>query len=183
MGFEYVYPEDKYILIGTITKAHGMRGEVKILCFSGEPEQISDYENLVLVDRKGTLSPVLAVKKARPQGKIAITLFDTISDRNGSESVEGAGVLIHKDDLPEIDEDEYYWHQVIGKSVVNTSGDVLGKVDSIFSNGAQDIMVLKKRRGHDVMIPIVADIVLDTDGEQVVIDPPVGLLDMNEKDA
>lgn len=183
MSFEYVYPKDKYILIGTITKAHGMRGEVKILCFSGEPEQLSDYENLVLVDRKASLSPVLAIKKTRPQGKIAITLLESISDRNRSEAIEGSGVLVDKNELPEIDEDEYYWHQLIGKSVVDTEGVLLGKIDSIFSNGAQDIMVLGKRRGHDVMIPIVADIVLDTDGEQVVIDPPAGLLDMNQKEA
>ena len=183
MSFEYVYPEEKYILIGTVTKAHGMRGEVKILCFSGEPEQVSDYENVVLVDRRAALSPVLAIKKTRPQGKIAITLLESISDRNLSESIEGAGVLIHRADLPEIDEDEYYWHQLIGKSVVDTKGNLLGKIDSIFSNGAQDIMVLGKRQGHDVMIPIVAEIVLDTDGEQVVIDPPAGLLDMNEREA
>ena len=133
MSIEYVYPEDKYILIGAVTKAHGMRGEVKILCFSGEPEQVSDYKSVVLISRKGALSPVLAIKKTRPQGKVAITLLETVLDRNGSEAIEGMGVLLNREDLPEVDDDEYYWHQLIGKPVVDTDGTLLGKIDNIFS--------------------------------------------------
>lgn len=179
MSKDYPYSKDDFILIGVVNKAHGMKGEVKIYCYSEQPDNLAGYQQIVLVDKKGSYSPHLKIKKSRAHGKMAITLLETITDRNRAEYIEGMGVLLPKDDLPEIEKDEYYWHQLIGKAVVDPEGNSLGVIKEIFSNGAQDIMVVTTATS-EVLIPIVADIVLSTDQEQVLIDPPAGLLNMNE---
>ncbi len=179
MSTDYTYSKEDFILIGAVSKAHGMKGEVKIYCFSEQPDNLNSYQNVVLVDQKGSCSPHLKVKKSRAHGKMAITLLDTITDRNRAESIEGMGVLLPKEDLPETKKDEYYWHQLIGKTVIDLEGKSLGLIEEVFSNGAQDIMVVKNTV-NEFFIPIVADIVLKTDQEQVLIDPPAGLIDMNK---
>lgn len=179
MNTDYNYSKDDFILIGTVNKAHGMKGEVKIYCYSEQPGNFSNYQHVILIDQTGNCSPHLKIKKSRTQGKMAITLLDTITDRNRAEHIEGMGVLIPKDDLPEAEQDEYYWHQLIGKTVINLNGESLGIIEEVFSNGAQDVMVVKSSV-NELFIPIVADIVLNTDQERVLIDPPVGLLDMNK---
>lgn len=178
MSSDYTYSKEEYILIGVISKAHGMRGEVKIYCYSEQPDNFNNYRQVVLVDKKGNNSPHLTIRKSRPQGKMAIALLDTITDRNRAEYIEGMGVLLPKDQLPETEKNEYYWHQLIGKSVIDQEGKLLGTVKEIFSNGAQDVLVVKTTQ-QEILIPIVADIVLETDHEKVVIDPPAGLLNMN----
>ena len=90
------------------------------------------------------------------------------------------GVLVTRDSLPEIDAGEYYWHQLIGKEVINLDGNSFGKVREMFSNGAQDVMVVSTPNNDEILIPIIADIVVETGEEYIVIDPPEGLIDMNE---
>ncbi len=181
MSSNFAYSREKFILLGVIGKAHGMKGEVKIYCYSEQPDNIKNYQEVVLVDNKGKLSPHLKIKKSRSRGKIAITLLETITDRTRAEYIEGMGVLLPKAALPEIDQNEYYWHQLIGKTVVDTGYNDLGIIKNIFSNGAQDILVLKNsQREH--LIPIVEGIVLSTHLEKVVIDPPEGLLNINKQD-
>lgn len=179
MGFNYTFSEETYVLIGTVSKAHSMKGEVKIFSFSGQPENISSYKSIFLVDSKGKLSPRLHIKKSRAQGKMAITLLDTIDNRDLAEQIEGMGVLLEKNTLPDIGHNEYYWYKLIGKEVVNPTGCLLGTVKELFSNGAQDILVVSTD-DDDILIPLVENIVLNTSEQQIVIDPPLGLLDMNK---
>ena len=75
MSVDYQYPEKEYLLIGKVGKPHGLRGEVKLTCFSRQPENVLKYKHLVLVNPKGTLSPPFEIKKARVQGKNAVQPF------------------------------------------------------------------------------------------------------------
>ncbi|MGL1930196.1 MAG: ribosome maturation factor RimM [Desulfotalea sp.] len=179
MSSDYNFPEEKYILIGAISKAHGMKGEVKVYSYSGQPESFCDYRNITLISQDGEFSPQLSIQKTRPQGKMAIMLLETVSDRNRAEDIEGMGILIEKKDLPPIDDDEFYWHQLIGKKVIDKDNKELGKVVDMFSNGAQDLMVISTPRTKDILVPVVDKIILKFDDEYVQIDPPQGLLDLN----
>jgi len=178
MAVDFVFPTDEYLLVGKITKPHGLRGEVKIFAYSGEPENIACYKELVLVDRSGTLSSTLAVVKGRVQGKTAVVQLVSIDNRTLAESIEGYGVLLARKDLPNISDDEYYWHQYQGKLVVDLAGKSIGQVDHLFSNGAQDILVVIDN-GSEILIPVTKDIVVKESGGTIVINPPPGLLELN----
>lgn len=177
MTEEYPYPTDVYVLLGKITKAQGLRGEVKIFAFSGQPENFMGYQELVLVNKTGTQSPPLAVENLRIQGKTVIVKLASITDRNQAEAIEGMGVLLAKDLLPEPAVDEYYWYRYEGKLVKDLSGRKIGRVENLFSNGAQDILVVKSGK-EEILIPITNNIVVRETTEELIVDPPSGLLEV-----
>lgn len=182
MAEEFSYPADRYILLGKVAKAHGLQGEVKILCYSGQPENFHGYREIVLAYGAGKLSPAMAVKNVRIRGKSVIARLAAVDDRSRAEEIEGYGVLLAKDQLPDTGEDEYYWYQYQGKLVVDRSGRVIGRVTNLFNNGAQDILVIGSGQA-EILIPVTKGIVVKETAEALIVDPPPGLLDLTESSA
>lgn len=178
----FSYPEELYVLIGIVAKAQGLHGEVAIRAFSDQPENFADYPTLRLVDKEGTLSPELKVETLRIHKGKATIKFDRVTDRGFAEKVVGMGVLVARELLPEPDEDEFYYQDLIEKTVITTDGTVVGKVKSLFSTGAQDVLVVDSG-GSELLIPVTSEIVRITDEQELVIDPPPGLLDINREDS
>lgn len=175
---EDTYPKDKYLLVGKITKPHGLRGEVKIYCFSGQPENFLEYKELTLCDLKGKLSGPIVVTKSRVQGKAAVVKFATIADRTAAESIEGYEVLLLKEHLPQAKPGEYYWHQYQGKELIDKDGSPIGTVKELFSSGAQDILVVTTESG-EVLVPIIDEFIIDETDDRLVVELPPGLLEIN----
>ncbi len=178
MSSTFSYSPETYVMIGEVIKAQGLRGELKIHCYSGQPENLKDYQCLVLVGKKGEVSPELPIQSSRKQGGSAIVLLKTISDRNTAEQCVGCGVLIARRDLPAPQNEEFYWLDIQGKKVRTTDDRELGEVTHLFSNGAQDVMVISDGQ-NEYMVPVVAGIVLSVTGEAILIEPPTGLLEIN----
>lgn len=181
MQYHYLYPEDRYILIGTVAKAQGLRGEVSIYSLSGQPENLRDYSALTLVDKEGKLSPELKIQKFRVHKDRAVILFDRIADRTHAEKLVSMGVLLAKADLPQLADDEFYWYQLVGLAVRTVKGCQLGTLQSVFSNGAQDIMVIEGD-DNEYLVPLTEDVIVEQNSEWLVIDPPPGLLEINIDD-
>ena len=177
MAGDFNYPIDQYVLLGKVTKSHGLKGEVKIFSFSGQPENFSEYKEVSLVDSTGQLSSALKVEKFRIQGKTVIVQLATVKSRDQAEKVEGMGVLIAKNLLPETAEDEFYWYQYEGKLVSDISGQAIGRVESLFNNGAQDVMVVKSGN-VELLIPITKSIIVGETAEELIVNPPPGLLEL-----
>ncbi len=181
MTEEFIFPADQFLLIGKIVKPHGIQGEVKIYSYSEQPENLLSYKHLVLVDVKGTLSSTLEIQKCRIQGRKAIAKIASVTNRNQAENLQGMGVLLDKDFLPQASEEEYYWYQLKGLTVKTKQGNVLGIVKHVFSNGAQDIMVINDGTS-EYMVPVHTDIIVEHNDKGIVINPPPGLLEINARD-
>jgi len=173
-----MYPKDKYLLVGKITKPQGLRGEVKVYCFSGQPENFLEYKELTLCGLKGTLSDPIIVTKARVQGKAAVVKFANIADRTAAESFEGYEVLLLKEHLPQAKPGEYYWHQYQGKELIDKDGSSIGTVKELFSSGAQDILVVTTENG-EVLVPIIDEFIVEETDDTIVVELPPGLLEIN----
>lgn len=178
MQHQYSYPEDRYILIGTVVKPQGLHGEVSIHAFSGQPENLNNYKSLYLVDKAGEISPRLKIESLRIQKGKAIVLFDRVGDRSFAEKLVGMGVLLNRDDLPALADDEFYWHQLSGCDVYTVDGQHLGTLTTVFSNGAQDVMVIQEN-DQEFLIPLTPSLIVEQNKEKLVIDPPPGLLEIN----
>jgi 16S rRNA processing protein RimM len=174
----FSFPTDEYVLIGKITKAHGLKGEVKIISFSGQPQNISQYQYLVLVSEQGQLTAPFTVVRSRVGNKEAIIVIEGINDRNQAEGLCGYGVLVRKSELPQLNGDEFYLHELQGLHVTTLKGDSLGTVQSFLDNGAQDILVIKKEN-DEFLIPLIPGMIVERNKEGMIIAPPPGLIDIN----
>ncbi len=181
MADSFSYPADEYVLIGQVTKAHGIKGELKIMAFSGQLQSITQHNSLILVSRQGQISPAFKVVRSRIGNKEAIVHLKGVSDRNDAEKLCKHGVLVHKDDLPILAADELYLHELEGLQVKTEEGQVLGRIESFFSNGVQDILVVGTGK-KEFLIPLIPGMISKRNEKCVTIAPPPGLLDINSGD-
>ena len=129
MAVHFVFPEEQFILVGTVAKPHGLRGELKLNCFSTVDESFMGHNRYVMVDDQGRLSDPLTVERHRRQGKAVVVKLKGINSRDSAENFFGKGVLVYKTDLPALGENEYYWYQFIGLEVKTTDDTSIGKIN------------------------------------------------------
>lgn len=101
-----------------------------------------------------------------------------VGDRNAAETLRGKDVTIRKEDAVTLPEGQYFWHEVIGLTVVNASTDeALGRVVEILETGANDVYVVRPPQGKEVLVPAIKDVVKHIDPEhgRMVIEPLPGM--------
>ena len=173
--------QDDLVLIGEVVKPHGIRGEIKVYPFSEQPVNFKKYRKIVLQTAADAEMQTYTVAGSRVQGKLAIIQLDGIATRDDAEVLQGSGVWLDKSELPLLDSDEYYWHQLKGFEVETETGLQLGKVAGLFNTTAHDIMVVSGA-GGELMIPVKGDIIREINSREgkVIVSPPPGLLEMNK---
>jgi len=161
------------LLLGRIGAAHGIKGEVRITPFTGEPLAIASYGPL------GTDKPGVRIEiaSARSSGNVVIARIKGVSDRNEAEKLNGVDLYIDRARLPETDdEDDFYHADLIGLEARLTDGRVLGEVISVPNFGASDLIEVRDGRSGDTFLfPFTRQVVPEVriaDG-YLVIEPPV----------
>jgi 16S rRNA processing protein RimM len=149
--------------VGTIAKAHGLKGEVVLRLVSDRPERLAPGS--VLSSRKGPLT-VVSAAPFQDRWRVRFAGYD---DRTAAESLHG--LVLSADALPTGSDGELWVHELIGAAVVGVDGTDYGVIAEIEANPAADLLVLADGR----MVPVV--FVTDYLDGRVLIDPPIGLLD------
>ena len=134
----------QFIKVGKVSGVFGIKGWLKIFSYTADKENILDYSPWLL--KKADSDKLLKVIDGAVQGKAVIALLEGINDRDQASSLLGYDIFIDYQQLPKIAEDEYYWSQLIGLNVINTSGVQLGVVDSLLETGANDVLIVKGER-------------------------------------
>lgn len=162
------------VLIGKIVNAVGLKGEVKVYNYSDSPE-IYESTEAVYVDDE-----LLEVENLRLQKNMVILKLAGIEDRNAAEAAKNREIFVTEDDLPELEEGEYYIRDLIGMEVVLEDGSHLGTMTDVIQNSAQDIFQLRTDEGKNVLIPRVPEFVLDinTDERKITVRLIEGMLDL-----
>ena len=138
--------------VGEITGHFGVKGWVKIRSYTRPIEQIFEYpewylsESETVRSRSNWVVPArlgpLKLRSWQARGKNLIACFCDIECRNDTEDYIGKVIEIPERALPELDQGEFYWSQLIGLEVFNTEGVHLGRVDHLVETGANDVLVL-----------------------------------------
>lgn len=170
---------DDYLLIGKVVKTHGIKGEVKFKPYADDVSNIPHYNEMLLRKPGSDEGLICSVSRQRLTGKMAIIKFEGVDTCNDAESLVGHEVWVDKDFLPELAEDEFYWHEFEGLKVVTEDGIELGAVSSFLAAGPYDIMVVTGR-GHEYMIPARKEFIAGRNGDTIIVSPPDGLLDINK---
>lgn len=163
--------ESRRILLGRITGAHGIRGDVVIESFTHEPGDVVSYGPLVSED--GARHFELKVSRVTPRGVIAS--IAGIADRTSAEALKGVALYVPRARMPAADEGEFYRADLVGLRAEDKQGKALGSVVAVLNYGAGDLLELclagKKTTEiipfSDQFVPVV-----DVAGGRVVVDLP-----------
>lgn len=161
------------VVIGKIGAPHGVKGWVKINTYTDTPEGIFDYQPWLLGDGKE-----YQIDQWRPHGKVLVAKVVGIETRDDAERIKNLDISISADQLPELDENEFYWRELTGMQVVTTQGYDLGVVKDVFNTGANDIIQVRANAKDafglkERLLPFVMDEVIqsvDKEGKVITVD-------------
>jgi 16S rRNA processing protein RimM len=164
---------DDFVVVGRIGPAHGLRGEVFVEPRTDEPERrFATGVRLQSADRS------LTVAASRLHSGRWVVRFEEIADRNAAESARGTelSVAIDAAERPD-DPEEFYDHQLVGLRVETVAGEVVGELERVEHNAAQDLLIIRTPE-REVLFPFVTALVpeVDVPGGRIVIDDRPGLL-------
>ena len=145
--------DDKKIYLGKITGVHGIKGWLKIQSFSSPPENILNYPSWI-INNQGE-EDFYSIEKGRKQNNKIVVKLETIDDRNTAESLINSKIQILRSDLPKLPNENYYWSDLVGLSVLNSEEKVIGKIESLIETGANDVMVIITLKDERILIPFV----------------------------
>ena len=183
-------PEPEYAIVGLIRKAQGIRGEVVIEPLTDKPDVVfatgsrvfagtSDGDLAIVRDVKGDAeTPTLTVSGSKPFKKGLIVQFEELQDRDSADLWRGRYLLAPFSELPPLQEDEVYLHDLIGMTVVGMTGERLGAVTTFYELPQGIMLDVQTARGS-VVIPYRPEIVVRTDiqARAIVINDTLGFLD------
>jgi 16S rRNA processing protein RimM len=158
------------VLLGVVTGAHGLEGEVKVKTFTDAPESLGLYGPVTAADGR-----VLSVVGVRPaKGGEAIVRFKGIAGRTAAESLKGQKLFVPRSALPEPEEDEFYHVDLIGCAVEDRNGKSLGRVAAIHNFGAGDMLEIEDAGGETRFLPFNDDTVptVDLKARRIVVEIP-----------
>lgn len=173
--------KDNCFELGKITKTHGLKGEVVLWLDVDFPEDYEDLESILLEER-GELVPYF-MESYRLSGNRAIVKFEDIDTFEKAELMINLQAFLPLEDLPELDNNQFYYHEIIDYKVIDKNLGELGTVQTVHSMQAQDLLVMDYK-GKEVLIPVISEIVLNADKVAKVLNVnlPDGLLEVYLED-
>lgn len=183
-------PLGPLVPLGRLVNTHGVGGEVKLLPYAFPCPTLHTGLLVYLHSEGGSAANAViesaVIEKVRPRQPFLLVAFQGITSLDQASALRDKIVAVEESVLPPLQDGEFYYYQVIGLSVLTTTGQELGTIRQVFFSGGQNV---GQNIGHDVwvvrdhnkeyLIPAVDDIVrsIDIPKQQAVIDPPDGLLD------
>ncbi|MEO8910390.1 MAG: ribosome maturation factor RimM [Gemmatimonadaceae bacterium] len=182
--------EPEYAIVGLIRKAQGIRGEVVVEPLTNKPDVVfasgsrvfagtSTGDLAVAHDVRGEGEiPTLTVVSTKPFKKGLIVQFEELADRDSAELWRGRYLLAPFSELPPLEDDEVYLHDLLGMKVVSAQGEEIGEVTTFYELPQGIMLDIATRRGS-VIVPYRPEVIVRTDVEArtIIIDDKLGFLD------
>jgi 16S rRNA processing protein RimM len=170
---------DRLVVIGEIVRPHGLRGEVRVIPATDDPDRFARLERCILWDPARDVREPRRILGARRQGRAVVVALEGCDTVAAAAALRGRCLAVPERDARPPGPGRVYPWQLAGCRVLTESGQEVGRVTGVESSPAHDLWVVHDgRREH--LIPAVPAIVLEVDlaGRRVVIRPPEGLLDL-----
>ena len=166
--------EDTRICVGAIAGAYGVNGEVRLKSFCADPFALGDYGDLE--DEAGTRRFQVQIDRAG-KGEL-IGRLSQVRSKEDADALKGTRLYVERAVLPELPDDEYYYSDLIGLSVVDPGGEALGTVHAVVNHGATDILEIRvPGSSNTALLPFTHAAVptVDLRSGRIVADPPEGV--------
>ena len=167
-----------FYYLGKITKLFGYKGEV---IFFFDVDDITEYQGLdaVFIDVNGDLVPFIIEKLRLHQGNTAVVRIQDVNTIEEAQHMVNAELYLPLSTLPKLEGNKFYYHEIIGYTVVDADAGRIGVVEEVNDQTAQALLVIKD--GHrEVLFPIVDELIdkLDRKEKSIYVRFPEGLLDL-----
>lgn len=162
------------VCVGAIAGSYGVRGEVRLKSFTAQAEAIAAYAPLQTED--GNRQFDLTITRAIKNGLAA--RLSGIATKEEADALKGTQLFAHRDQLPNLPDDEFYYTDLVGLEVFDTGGASLGRVKSVQNHGASDLLeVHAPGATATVLLPFTQAAVptVDLAAGRIIADPPEGL--------
>ena len=159
------------VVMGRIVAPYGILGWLKIQPDTEYVDSLLDYESWWVGRDDNSKQPGIKnmpwrefeVEAAKIHGDGLVVKLKGVDDRDAALALKSKHIAVTRDSMPEAEEGEYYWSDLIGLEVTNLQQVILGKVTDVFETGANDVLVVQGERER--LLPFIADVVLDVDLE------------------
>jgi 16S rRNA processing protein RimM len=168
------------VTIATIGRPHGTRGEVRVFPINHDSDSLREGVTVYLTGRGE--EKVLEIESARRANKFFIVRFQGLNHRDQVDALKHLQVEIGTEDLPDLEEDEFYHRDLLGAPVyvaLEEDGELpedptpIGQVDRFFETGANDVLVVALTEGGSLLVPVVEHAIsfIDVDERVIVLQP------------
>ena len=161
--------EEEIVVMGKVLAPYGVNGWVKVYSFTEKLESFLTYKKLYLSkDQKNWLE--INVKEIKLHGKKIIANFSEIADRTQAENYKNYLIGVPKDYLPQLNEDQHYWNDLIGFEVLNLQNVSFGLVNTYIETGANDVIVVKGDKERLIPYTSMTVLKIDTIKDKIIVD-------------
>ena len=153
---------DRPVVLGHVSGLFGVKGWVKVYSYTRPAVNLFEYDTWLIGRQDDTWRP-FRVLDAREQGKTLVAQLASdgapLPDRDAAAELIDLQIAVERDQLPEPEDGEYYWFDLVGLDVVTLDGAPLGRVKAMMETGANDVLVLKGDRER--LVPFVVGEIID----------------------
>ncbi|MCP1109343.1 ribosome maturation factor RimM [Ohessyouella blattaphilus] len=162
--------------VGVISSTHGIRGEVKVYPTTDEKERFLELKEVIL--DTGKEKRVLTIAGVKFFKNMVILKFKGIDNINDIEKYRQCELFVTREDATPLEEDEYYFGDLIGLAVFDEEHKEIGRLTDILETGANDVYVVKTVEGKELLLPAIRDCIkeIDIEGQEMTVHIMEGLL-------
>lgn len=166
------------VLLGKVVATHGLKGQLKVVPFSGECETIASLRSVILRGPGGAMETYEVGAATCHRNRVILTLKRFCSIDEVLHLV-GKELYALRAQFPELPDGEYYWCDLVGLTVLTAEGVNLGVLTNIIATGSNDVYVVESG-GREYLIPAIEEVVvnIDLDEGRMIVCPSDGLLDL-----
>ena len=165
--------------VGKIVNTHSLKGEVKVISSTDFEEQRFEKGTELLITRGNQVVKEVTVESYRTHKNNLLVKFVGIDSIEEAEKLKNLQIKIDSENIGELEENEFYFHEIIGCEVFDENGKSLGEITEILTPGANDVWVIKSQNGKEILIPYIEDVVkkIDVENKKIDIEVMEGLID------
>lgn len=170
---------EQWFNVGKIVNTHGIQGEIRVISSTDFVEERYKVGNSLFLFMDEKKAPIeLKVASHRSHKNFDLLTFEGYQNINLVEKFKGGILKVPESQLNPLEENEFYFHEIIGCEVFTLEGEQIGKIREILTPGANDVWVIKGKGGKEILIPYIEQVVknIDVKNKKILIDPLEGLL-------
>ena len=147
--------------VGRIVKTHGLGGRMRVISYLESDTILKSVEEVYVGPGKRETN-LKKVKNIKINKKHFLLELEGVEDVDAASALVGCQVLIPSDKLERLSEGEYYWRDIIGLEVITEDGEILGRIENVFSTGSNDVYVCTGGE-REILLPAIADVIRKID--------------------